>query len=364
MGLTYLRANDRRGIDRPGPTRHEFHRGAHPELALPPRDTTMTSAAPASSSSSSSLPLVLAASHAAERTTLVVTGSERLTWLNGLVTCDLKKVDERTGAYGLIVGKTGKIQADVAIVAHDEALYVSVPASKSDALLAMFDTYLVMEDAEFAVAADIAFVRIVGEGAEALGETGTTGAAITSVSLPWFGEAGRAVLVARAQVDKILDELGAAGATVLDEAGWAALCVAHGIPRYGFDFDEGLYPQEAGLEKRAVSFTKGCYLGQEVVHTLEIRGRANRRLLAFSIEAPAAEASALVGAALTADGQTVGKITSTTPGPKQGGSVEGDEAKTSMIWALGLAKVAAVTAAGALEAGGYQVRIREVPEAR
>jgi tRNA-modifying protein YgfZ len=291
-------------------------------------------------------PSHLVASVATDRATLIVTGSERLTWLNGLVTCDLKKLDERTGAYGLIVGKTGKIQADVAIVAHEDALFVSVPASKTDALLAMFDTYLVMEDAEFALAEDATFVRLVGPGAEGLA---TPVGARASVALSWWGGEGRAIVAAPADVANALDELRQAGAEVVDEAGWAALCITAAVPRYGADFDEALYPQEAGLEKRAVSFTKGCYLGQEVVHTLEIRGRANRRLLAFTIDAPASEAASLAGATLTADGQTVGKITSATA------STEGDAAP---LRALGLAKVAAIAAATALEAGGYPVRVR------
>ena len=101
--------------------------------------------------------LPLLASLAEDRTTLVVTGSERVGWLNGLVTCDLKKLGDRVGAYGLVVAKNGRIQADIAIVQAGDTLLLSVPRSREEKLLAMFDTYLVMEDAEVSAlcAADV-----------------------------------------------------------------------------------------------------------------------------------------------------------------------------------------------------------------
>jgi folate-binding protein YgfZ len=78
------------------------------------------------------------------------------------------------------------------------------------------------------------------------------------------------------------------------------------VPRYGADFDETHYPQEAGLKERAVSFTKGCYLGQEVVCTLENRGQLRRRMML--IEGEGLEpGQALEGA----DGKKLGEVRST-----------------------------------------------------
>ena len=79
---------------------------------------------------------------------------------------------------------------------------------------------------------------------------------------------------------------------------------------FDFDFDEKTYVQEAGLEKRAVSFTKGCYHGQEVVCMLENRGHVNKRLVQLAI-APGEMLQA--GAEVTADGKSIGKLTSSVP---------------------------------------------------
>lgn len=197
------------------------------------------------------------------------------------------------------------------------------------------------------------FVRLVGPEATTFdtARLASQGDGVfASVALPWFDTGGRAVVVERANVDKVLDELRANGVEVVDQAAWAALCVTYAVPRYGVDFDEKLYPQEAGLEKRAVSFSKGCYLGQEVVHTLEIRGRANRRLTAFEIEAPREAVDDLAGAALTADGTPIGTITSATENREREG----------FLWALGVAKLAPLATATELRAGDFRVLPRQI----
>ena len=78
-----------------------------------------------------------------------------------------------------------------------------------------------------------------------------------------------------------------AGAVPVSEAVAECLRVEHGRPRYGVDLDDGVIPQEAGLNERAVSFTKGCYVGQETVARLYYRGKPNRRLQGLRLSAPA-----------------------------------------------------------------------------
>jgi folate-binding protein YgfZ len=72
-----------------------------------------------------------------------------------------------------------------------------------------------------------------------------------------------------------------------DEASAEIVRVEHGRPRYGVDLDDSVIPQEAGLNERAVSFTKGCYVGQETVARLYYRGKPNRRLLGLRLSEPA-----------------------------------------------------------------------------
>ena len=102
------------------------------------------------------------------------------------------------------------------------------------------------------------------------------------------------------------------GGVFADEAVWDAVRIEHGLPRFGVEFDTTHYPQEAALEKLAVSFSKGCYLGQEVVYMLQERGHVKRKLVAIDIDdCPVPP----VGAAVTTDaGEAVGEIKSATLG--------------------------------------------------
>ena len=82
--------------------------------------------------------------------------------------------------------------------------------------------------------------------------------------------------------------LEAAGAAPVSEAAAECLRIERGRPRYGIDLDDTVIPQEAGLNERAVSFTKGCYVGQETVARLHYRGKPNRHLRGLRLSAPAA----------------------------------------------------------------------------
>jgi tRNA-modifying protein YgfZ len=95
----------------------------------------------------------------------------------------------------------------------------------------------------------------------------------------------------------------------------AAEClrIEHGRPRYGVDLDESVIPQEAGLNDRAVSFTKGCYVGQETVARLFYRGKPNRHLRGLKLSAPAQS-----GDEIELEGRPVGRVTSTAVSPRLG----------------------------------------------
>jgi folate-binding protein YgfZ len=101
-----------------------------------------------------------------------------------------------------------------------------------------------------------------------------------------------------------------------DDAGWNALRVERGVPRFGVDFDATMYPQEASLEKRAVSFDKGCYLGQEVVCMLEMRGHVKRKLVPLVLEA--GDVPAKGASVTTTAGEAVGEVTSAVRSPTLG----------------------------------------------
>jgi folate-binding protein YgfZ len=258
----------------------------------------------------------------ADLETLVVTGNDRLSWLNGLLTCDLVKRAPGDATYGLAVARNGRVLSDATVVV-DEAVgrvLVAVPSAVASALRVHLEHYLVMEDAEVSPSIHafeawaihgprslhvLDAARAAGAVAGAVDRTGLGGAVV-------LAPAERAEPVRAAIEQSVAAVAGAIG----DEAGWEALRLERAVPRFGVDFDDKTYPQEASLEKTAVSFDKGCYLGQEVVCMLELRGHVKRKLVPLVLEALVPPER---GAAVTDEaGVAVGEVTSAASSPTLG----------------------------------------------
>jgi tRNA-modifying protein YgfZ len=261
----------------------------------------------------------LAVPHA-DLATLAVSGGDRVTWLNGLLTCDLAKHAAGAAVYGLAVARNGKVITDATVVFDDEGarVLVAVPADVVDALRAHMDHYLVMEDAEMSPGGD-AYVAWglhgprAGEALEVARRAGGVGGTLDRTGL-----GGAFVLAPKDRATEVAAALGGV-ATVGDAAGWNALRLERAVPRFGVDFDAQTYPQEAALEKTAVSFDKGCYLGQEVVCMLQMRGKVKRKLAALVLDGPETPSP---GAAVTDEsGAAVGEVTSAAPSPTLGKAV-------------------------------------------
>jgi tRNA-modifying protein YgfZ len=290
--------------------------------------------------------------HAGHLATLVVTGKDRVSWLNGLVTCDLNKWPEGEARYGLAVTRSGRVLADLILVADVDRVILVVTADRVDPLREHLDHYLVMEDAEMAPATsgfetwmlDGARARDVLAAARAAGalggdfdRTGLGGAVVLAPS-ERAGEVRSA----------IADALQAASGVVGDAAGWEALRLERGVPEFGVDFDEKTYPQEASIEKVAVSFDKGCYLGQEVVCMLEMRGHVKRKLVSVVLDGASPPPS---GAAVADEsGAAVGEITSAALSPTLGVPV-----------GLAMVKRAQAVAGSRVVVGGANAKVVERP---
>jgi folate-binding protein YgfZ len=254
------------------------------------------------------------------RATLVVTGGDRVSWLNGLVTCDLLKRREGYATYGLFVARNGRILADALIADAGEKVFVSVPSSVVDTLRRHLDHYLVMEDAHVASRTDAFSVVSLhgprsGDVLAAACDAGAIGSIVDRTGL------GGAIVVIPEEVDAQAGRAIEAAAHALGGVtgasdGWKALRLERGIPEFGVDFGDATYPQEAALEKAAVSFDKGCYLGQEVVCMLEMRGHVKRKLVVLELEGGDAPAA---GASVTADDRSpAGEVTSAVASPTYG----------------------------------------------
>ncbi|MDB4993759.1 MAG: Folate-dependent protein for Fe/S cluster synthesis/repair in oxidative stress [Myxococcaceae bacterium] len=258
-----------------------------------------------------------------ELVVLRVTGGDRQSWLNGLVTCDLAPLRPGDAAYGLAVTQKGRILADVTVLLGADHLLLAVPASTEAELRAALDKYLIMEDVEVEPeAANVVVLGLHGPASAKLVERArAVGAAAGAVDRTGLG--GGVVIAGvevRAAVESALREAATAeGGVWGDDAGWEALRIERGVPRFGKDFDLTTYPQEASLEKRAVSFEKGCYLGQEVVCMLELRGHVKRKLVALVLDDAGDVLTGLAGADVCdATGAKVGHVTSTAVSPTLG----------------------------------------------
>ena len=257
-----------------------------------------------------------------ELATIVVSGEDAKAWLNGQLTNDLREVDERRAVYGLFLTPRGKILADAWVVARGEALVAMVPATVTSALLSHLEKYVIMEDVTLAVS-DARVMSVQGLAAADIAREVDQSISCDRLGLggfDWIVDASGAETLAGA-IDAQLHRVG--GRRVSREA-WEATRIERGRAAFGADFWDAHYPQEAGLETRAVSFSKGCYLGQEVVCTLENRGQINRRLVQLTSKKGGVCPSP--GEAITAeDGTVIGQVTSsasTSSGPHSLGYVK------------------------------------------
>jgi tRNA-modifying protein YgfZ len=254
------------------------------------------------------------------RGTLSVTGPEAKTWLNGLVSCDVLMVTPGTGAFGLVLNKQGKIQSEAEVVETSEGLLVGVSPGVAEKLAATLDKFLVMEDCELADAsASYLWADFHGAGAAALAESAAKVCAGTAAIMNYTPRAAATLVFEQGSLPELERFIERTPALLRgSDADWEAYRItqAHGL--FGVDFGESDNPHEAALDRRAVSWSKGCYLGQEVVCMQDMRGKLKRRLVALTL-ADSAEPPAVGSPVTAADGsEAVGELTSVARSPSTG----------------------------------------------
>ncbi len=235
---------------------------------------------------------------------LGVRGRDRAAWLNGMITNDVRVLPAGRSVYAAVVGLKGRIMTDVWVHSRDDEFVVVMPADRVAEVAEHFDRYVVMEDV-FVSPRELRVVSAQGPRAGDL--AGALGPCFAADRL---GRGGVDVLVSpddEARVEASLRALVERGELVaVSLEAWEVARIEAGVGAFGVDFDGSNFVQEAGITSRAVSFHKGCYLGQETVCRLEMRGHVQKRLTALVLDGdPPAP-----GAAVTADGKDVGRVTS------------------------------------------------------
>jgi folate-binding protein YgfZ len=257
-----------------------------------------------------------------ERGKLALTGSEAKQFLQGQVTNDVEALSAGEGCYAAFLDHKGKMQGDLRVLDLGDELWLDCERVALQDLFNMIRRYKLGLDVELHKrTVECGLLSLIGpdarrvaggdlpesEHACARGELG--GAPVVRV----VTDLGVDVICAAEDVARVRAELEAAGAVLVSEAAAEVLRVESGRPRYGVDLDQTVIPQEAGLNERAVSFTKGCYVGQETVARLHYRGKPNRHLRGLRLSEPAPS-----GAELRLGEKVVGRLGSVVVSPRLG----------------------------------------------
>jgi tRNA-modifying protein YgfZ len=240
---------------------------------------------------------------------LAVRGPDRAVWLSGIITCDLVGLGGDRAAWGLLLTKQGKIQAELLVIpAADELLLAVVGGDPGETLRAL-ERYLVMEDAEVLVAPRRALAVLVDVSSSDLRSPLLDAAAeVFRGAFPMAPDSA-VLVVAEGDADALRARLAALSVEFSADE-WMAFRVEQGIAEYGLDYSAADNPHEASLERRTVNWQKGCYLGQEVVFMQEARGKVKRRLVRLLPDA--AWQLAPPHDVFDAAGRVVGRVTSSS----------------------------------------------------
>jgi folate-binding protein YgfZ len=259
--------------------------------------------------------------------------------LTGLVTNDVMAMTSGHGQYGAALSAKGRIVADLRIFAGTASYLVDASARAWPGLLAMVkkyvnprasgyrdDSHAIRDIGVFGADSRRIVASIAGVNPDALGalapysHVGVTleGAAVTVARVPDIGVEGYDLFVPFEIFDRAWERAVSAGAMPAGLGAWEIARVEAGRPEWGIDIDDTTIPQEANFDELdAISYTKGCYIGQEVVARVHFRGHVNRHLRglrAASTDAPP------TGAQLIDDsGNHVGDVRSSVASPRLGG---------------------------------------------
>jgi len=277
---------------------------------------------------------------------LRVTGSDRVRWLNGMVTNSIQSLSPGEGNYNFALNAQGRIQADLTAFALEDQILLETTRDQIAPLLAHLDHFIIMDDVELAdITPQRAGLFIAGPQAisilQILGLYDAQPTTPTLQSTAFHGAAVEIIhahspLVPRfelwfnsASIPSLTEALTAAGATPVSPEALEHLRLLSGTPRYGTDIRNTEksrdLPQETN-QPHALNFTKGCYLGQEIVERIHSRGAVHRTLTGLQLTGPLPTPGTILEACSAAapeePAKPVGEITSAALIPLPTGAIQ------------------------------------------
>ncbi len=266
------------------------------------------------------------------RGALSLAGSERLRWLNGQITNEVKSLHAGQGVLAAALNAKGRILADLVVYGRPDSVWIDLPRQRADAVRETFERHIIADDV---VVTDLSghlahlmlvgpeaptmLPSLVGEAAASLrpwqhAEVSIAGTRATLIATDWLKLPGFDFFIPLEATEAVWRTLAEHGGRPVGMAALDRQHIEAGWPWYGVDFDEENLLLEA-LGPAHVSLTKGCYLGQEVVIRIEHQGHLNKKLCGLALSGDACPAR---GAAIFQGDRKVGHVTSATRSPALG----------------------------------------------
>ena len=286
-----------------------------------------------------------------------LSGPDRMRYLNAVVSNNLAELQPGQGAVALLLNPQGHILAELECYVLDDRFLIATHAVTAQRTLQTLEKFIIMDDATledvtprycaFAVEGPRAADAVAGYAPyqHTAGVIGGVPCRITRRS--YFGAPGFTVVAARDQSQTLWaaleSELRAKGGRPIGYAALNALRLEAGVPWFSHDFDDKVIPHEAALETTHISFTKGCYTGQEIVERVRSRGQVNRRRVSLLFDGATPPAP---GEKLLASGKEAGHVTGAAFSPGLNAAVgmgylrrEHNTPGSAVEWSGGTARV-------------------------
>ena len=245
------------------------------------------------------------------RAKLRVTGADRLRFLNGQITNDLRKASETVAVEACVLNAKGKLNAQILIGALGETFLIDAEPELRETLRVRLERYVIADDVQIEdVTDEFSLFHVLTE------EPPPPGSGRV-VSARRFATTGWDIWSDPTRHDALRHEL-PSGYVLIDSAAADVMRIEQGLPRWGRELTDEIIPIEANLERRTIDYEKGCYIGQEVISRIKMSGQTNKRLcgLISLNNTPLQPGMKLI--APSAPGKEAGWITSATRSQRLG----------------------------------------------